>query len=436
VIEQFLNHIKQNHLCKTNDKILLAVSGGIDSMVMLDLFLKAGFHPAVAHCNFGLRGESSDADEVFVKDASAKAGLAFHSARFDTARIAADEKSSIQLAARRLRYDFFQRISDEQGFEKIATAHNANDNLETVLLNLTRGTGLEGLGGIPLRNGVVIRPLLFASRDKITRYALDNNVQWREDLSNSSDDYSRNHLRHHVIPKLYDLNSNLHETFSNSIERIAGGIDMAQRYLDDLYGRIVSIEGNSILVAMQALHESPYPSIVLWELLKRYGFSYDTCKRIVGPHQPGKQFFAGNKVLTVDRGHYLLTDVPVASGPVVIEEGQSDAMLDTIKLIVTNASNRPITTDPYVAQLDAEKVAFPLVWRKWQAGDSFVPLGMRSAKKVSDLLTDAKIPLPEKNKITVLESGSDIIWVVGVRIHDAYKVTAQTKRTLIIEMNS
>jgi tRNA(Ile)-lysidine synthase len=436
VIEQFLNHIQQNHLCKTNDKILLAVSGGIDSMVMLHLFVKAGFNPAVAHCNFGLRPGACDLDEAFVKEESRKNGLQFYSTSFDTDGIARDNNASIQLTARRLRYDFFQRVCQEHGFEKIATAHNANDNLETVLLNLTRGTGLEGLGGIPVRNENVIRPLLFASRKMISNYAMENNISWREDESNERDDYSRNNLRHHVIPKLQELNPNLEDTFNSSIERIGAGIGMAQAFLEELYRKMVSEDGATLAIAMSVLRESPYPAVVLWEFLKQYGFNFETCKRIVEPHQAGKQFYAGDKVLTVDRDRYLLTSIASVADAVVIQLGQSEAMLDKVKLLVGKAPDRQITSDPYVAQLDYDKVAFPLIWRKWRPGDSFVPLGMTSSKKISDLLTDAKIPLPQKDNVTVLQSGSDIIWVVGLRIHDSYKVTSRTTNTLIIEMNS
>lgn len=437
MIEQFLNHIQRHQLCKTSDKILLAVSGGVDSMVMLDLFIKAGFRTAVAHCNFLLREEASDADESFVREKCAGTGLPFFSARFETARIASRKNTSIQETARELRYDFFKDVMDQNGFDVLATAHHLNDNLETVLLNLTRGTGLDGISGIPVRNGKIIRPLLFASREMILGYASGHRLEWREDASNDGDDYSRNYVRHHVVPRLKDINPNLENTFRDSIERISAGTSIAGEALSLFFRETVVENDGRITLVKKAIQEHPFRETVLWEFLKKYGFHYDVCKQIIRDHQPGKRFYAGDWMLTIDREVFMIEKrVSGTPEPVVIGSGQASGFFSGMELTldVREAMNFELDQNPRLAQLDADKIIFPLKWRRWEPGDSMIPLGMNSEKKISDVLTDAKICLSDKEKMTVIQSGSDLIWLVGLRIHDQYKITSGTRRIMVLQV--
>jgi tRNA(Ile)-lysidine synthase len=436
VVKQLLNHIQRHKLCKISDKILLAVSGGIDSMVMLDLFRKSGFSFGVAHCNFQLRGEESNEDETLVRTWCQLHTTPFYSSRFQTATIAAERKVSIQVTARDLRYEFFREILSGNGYNFIATAHNLNDNLETILLNLTRGTGIFGLRGIPVSNDAVIRPMLFASRGFISTYASENNIAWREDSSNKKDDYDRNFVRQHIIPKLRELNPALETTFKDSIDRISGMMPIAAQALKGIKGEICKEEGGRVLIHKASLFQLHYPDVILWEMLKERAFNSDQCKDIVAEHQAGKRFYAGKWVLTVDRDHFIVESIPNDEfSTVLIDRGQTDAISSQGKLKLQEVEAKIFVLKKQYsrAQLDLQKLQFPLQWRPWKAGDVFKPLGMRSQKKISDLLIDEKIPLSDKNKVTVLESAGEIVWVVGIRINDAYKVTEGTERVLVIE---
>jgi tRNA(Ile)-lysidine synthase len=438
VVEQFLNHIHRHQLCKTTDKILLAVSGGVDSMVMLDLFIKAGYEVGVVHCNFMLRGEESDGDEHMVKQVSEDLKIPFFSKRFETERLAEEHGMSIQVMARELRYRFFNETLSAYDYDLIATAHHVNDNLETIFLNLVRGTGFEGLAGIPMKNGNIIRPLLFASHSKLREHALSNDLRWREDSSNATDDYNRNFLRHLVIPRLKEINPSLEETFGVNVERISAGISLARKALHDIRSNLMTEEENRIAIDRKKLTVHEHPPVILWEMIKTHGFNYEQCKLIVKDHQPGKRFFSGNYRLTVDRDFFLLEKMEFPHfDSIMVQADQLFVSNGGKKLVFhyENIRNFKLKKDRQIAQLDADKVKFPLLWRPWKAGDILMPLGMKNEKKVSDLLIDAKVSLSDKERITVLESSNEIIWLVGIRIHEHYKVSNDTARVLIIEMN-
>jgi tRNA(Ile)-lysidine synthase len=428
VLEQLLLHIQRHQLCKITDKILLAVSGGIDSMVMLQLFIDAGYPIAVAHCNFQLRGADSDADEALVKKICDQHKIPFFVQRFDTSKSAKESGLSIQLAARKLRYDFFESIRSENGYQFVATAHHLNDSIETVLLNLTKGTGLKGLTGIPVKNNFIIRPLLFASREIVLDYAKAKQLEWREDSSNLNDDYQRNFLRHEVIPRLKEINPNLEQTFESTLERMSGASEMNQKFLDDFRSTSWNNDGDNILINRVALQKHNYPHVILWELLKSKGFNYDQCRDAIETSQSGKQFYSPTHYLTVDRESLIVSERNQTEIlEVLIEDGQQCVSNGFQILDIEKKKGlREIDRRPSVAMLDASKIIFPLRWRKWENGDAFQPLGMATHKKVSDLLIDLKIPLPEKENVTVVESGGRIVWVVGHRIGDEFKITPTT----------
>jgi tRNA(Ile)-lysidine synthase len=436
VLEQFLNHIARFSLCKTTDKILLAVSGGLDSMVLLHLMTTAGFKVSVAHGNFQLRGAESDGDEEAVREACARYKTPFFSKKFHTSDYATQKGISIQMAARELRYEFFETLIQSHAFDRLATAHHFNDSVETAFLNLTRGTGIQGLTGIAVKRDKTIRPLLFATRKMLLAYAETNKILWREDSSNHTDDYQRNFFRHQVMPRLEELNPNFVDTFRNTLERLEGAALLTKAYIKTFHTSIVSERDNEVIVDFRKLSATVSPTVVLWELIKDFGFNYDQCKQMVLAEQPGKKFVSPTHQLHLDRNNYIITKteharpfaVSIEAGATTVEGGKSKLTFKEV-----GSSDFELRKDSTLAQLDAGLLKYPLVWRTWKAGDYFVPLGMHQEKKLSDFLIDLKIPFNQKADITVLESGGNIIWVVGFRLSDRFKVTPDTKQVLVIE---
>lgn len=437
VVEQLLNHIRHYALCKTTDKILLAVSGGLDSMVMLHLLRTAGFSLAVAHCNFQLRGAEADADERLVEETCRQWSIPFFARRFDTQAYATTHGISIQMAARDLRYNWFEALAASENCDCIATAHHFDDVIESVFLNLVRGTGIDGFQGIQAKKGNVIRPMLFATRLMITTYAHAENIRWREDASNDSDDYRRNYLRHQIIPRLADLNPSFADRFRDTHARMLGARALMLAFVEGVRLRAVKSQDHLMHMEISEIRASPAPAVLLWELIKALGFSYDHCRQIVEDHQPGKIFQSPSHQLLVDRTQYIIGQRQVSEefAARTLERGQQWVGAPPFLL---SAAEVPVAEfrlvkNPSLAQLDLDRLQFPLVWRRWQAGDYFVPLGMQQEKKLSDFLIDLKVPFNSKADITVLESGKEIVWVVGLRISDRYKVVADTRRVLVIE---
>lgn len=435
MLKQFLNHIAHYQLCKTKDKILLAVSGGVDSMVMLHLFRKAGFSIGVAHCNFRLRGKDSDDDEEFVRRATEQALVPFHVGQFETEHYAEEKGISIQMAARELRYRFFEEVCEKLSYQVVATAHHLDDSLETVLLNLVRGTGISGLTGIPVKMGIVIRPMLFATRESIQRYAIENGIAWRDDVTNATDDYQRNFVRHHVVGRLKELNPNLPGTFAESLQKIQGARIIFDRAMEALKRTAVERQGDRFILTIEAFKNTGAANVTLWETLREFGFGFDQCVDMTRSTQAGKQFFSESHVLTVDRGVFVveprlrqlfpLTEIGPGAG--TVEQGGV-----CLQLEVVDKRSFIIDPDPGVGQFDTDRITYPILWRSWKAGDAFVPLGMEQTKKVSDFLIDEKVSRPDKERTTVMESGGQIIWVVGRRISEPFKVTDNTRQVLVI----
>ena len=435
MVEQLLNHIARHQLCKTSDKILLAVSGGIDSMVMAHLFREAGFHTGVVHCNFQLRGEASLADEALVNTYCVDHRIPFHTKRFNTEAAAQAMDASIQVAARNLRYEYFYEIKNKFGYDLIATAHHLNDNLETILLNFVRGTGINGLTGIPLKNGDVIRPMLFATRDEIYEHATFQRIVWRDDASNETDDYSRNLIRHHVIPKLKEINPSLERSFKNNLERLAFAKTSTSKNVAQIAEEYSSIRNGQLYIHKNILTEVPDVAVVLWELLKEKGFNYDQCRLVPSIVTTGKQIRSKHYVLTVDREHLIVDRIALQYDAVEIDRETSSitAYDNTLALEVQEMKKFTLDGSPSKAQLDLAKIRFPLLWRTWQPGDVFKPLGMPYRKKVSDFLIDQRVPLNDKQRVTVLVCGDEIVWIVGYRVNDDFKVTSKTAEVLVIE---
>jgi len=432
VLEQFLNHIDQNDLCDKSDSVLLAVSGGVDSMAMMYLFREAGFRIGVAHCNFQLRGKESDGDEEFVRLVCKELGVPFFSKRFETEAFAWENTLSIQMAARDLRYAWFEELLIKNAYRCLATGHHFDDSIETILLNLTRGSATDGLAGIPVKNGNVIRPLLFATRKQIEKYAAAKGLVWREDLSNMTDDYQRNFVRHQVVPKLKELNPSLEVTWKSGIEKIYGDLALIHYAFEDWKQKFTTESIDRITIQKNAFLNFPRSASLLWRYIKGFGFNFEQSKEIISSlnGQPGKRFFSSSHLLVVDRDLLIVTIIQHDWNEVSIKQGQTQFQLGPWRLSMELNHRLPDIFNENEAYVDESLLDFPLTWRKWKAGDVFFPLGMEHKKKLSDFFIDKKVSIADKELVTVLESEGKIVWVAGHRIDDRFKVTSKTASVL------
>jgi tRNA(Ile)-lysidine synthase len=433
--QQFLEYLDDHRLCDPNDTILVGVSGGIDSMVMLHLFLRAGFRVGIAHCNYGLRAGESDRDEAFVRQIARDHQLPFHVQHFDTLAYSEQHGLSVQMAARKLRYNWFQKLRDQHGYQAIAIGHNKNDQAETFLINLSRGTGLKGLTGMKQKNGRFIRPLLFASRQEIEEYSHQQGVAFREDSSNRTVKYSRNKIRHQVIPVFQEMNPRFLDTMIENIERLKEIYTVYRMAIDEQKSRLIKQQGGDVYIkkdvkALRA-HET-----FLFEILKEYGFTGDVVRSVAEglDGTPGKTYYSPSHKLVRDREWLILT--PLAGERqerYYIEAGQEEVDRPVrLKLRSVDPSGYDIPRDPNIASVDRDKVSFPLILRKWQQGDYFKPLGLDHLKKLSDFFVDRKYSLVDKQRVWLLTSGEKIVWVLGDRLDDRFKVDEHTREILEI----
>lgn len=436
MLKVFKEHIENNLEFLSEKRLIIAISGGVDSVVLAHLCKSLNFNFALAHCNFNLREEESNADEDFILDLGDALDVEVFVQNFDTQAYADDNKRSIQMAARELRYDWFAELAQQLKFDYILTAHHADDNLETFLINFTRGTGLNGLTGIPMINDTIVRPLLPFSREAIELYARENNIEWREDSSNSSRKYLRNKLRHEVVPILKEINPQLLDSFQNTTENLNDTSDIVEESLDAVLKRaIVSIDANGITFKALQFKKLNNPKAYLFEMFKDYGFTQ--WKDIVNllDAESGKQVLSNSHRLIKHREHLILTDIKFKI-PQSISINETDTLVDTT---LGTLSFGPVDAvsdkSNSIIYLDNDKVVFPLELRLWNAGDTFQPLGMTGKKKVSKYLKDEKLSLVEKENIWVLTSENDILWVVGKRADERYKVTGKTKHILKIEID-
>lgn len=433
MFKEFLQFIEKQQLCRSEDNVLLAVSGGVDSMVMLDLFKRSGISLGVAHCNFRLRAQESDNDEDFVKKKAEQLGVNFHISRFNTREFAQEKGISVQMAARELRYNWFEEIREKEGYSQIATAHHHNDSIETVLFNLVKGTGLPGLKGIPLRNARIIRPLMFAWREEIEEYARRQKIEFREDSSNSELKYSRNLIRKKIIPVFEKINPGFEERLLASMERFED-IDKAFEFLvkKDQKDFIFS-QGEDIY-----LKKSYFQHIsILHQVLRDYHFNYDQSKQIHARKDTsiGALFHSPTHVLNIDREFLILSSHEENDDTGTIwkkGEDQVHVVGGILKKAKVDDVDTKLYKDSMVEFFDAQKLHFPLTVRNWKEGDWFIPLGMDGKKKLSDFMIDKKIAVNLKKRIMVLVSEGSIVWVIGHQIDDRYKVTKDTSEIIKI----
>jgi tRNA(Ile)-lysidine synthase len=434
----FLKYINENGLVSKDDRILLAVSGGIDSMVMADLFVKAGIDTGIAHCNFTLRGQESDEDEEMVRKYSINHKIPFYTIRFNTEEYAERKGISIQMAARELRYEWFERIRKNNGFDCIAIAHNLNDSIETLLINLTRGTGVAGLSGMKRTGNRIIRPLLFSTRASIEEYQKKQNIQYREDSSNAETKYIRNKIRHHVIPLLKDINPSVEFTLNDTAERMSSINDIINSYIDDLRKKIFrDINGNLSTEAKQ-LTQFLGNKTIIYELFRPYGITNNNLNDLykIFRGRTGKQLFTSTHRILKNRQEIIIAAIKEEKNDLYSINNVSDLknICGIISArIVKKTSNFSIPMDCAIACIDLEKVSFPLIIREWRAGDYFYPFGMKQKKKLSDYLTDRKFSRFDKEKLRVMESAGKIVWLIGEKIDNRFRITEFTENILIIE---
>ena len=431
MLTKFQNHINQNLPFLKEKKLLLAISGGIDSMVLLHLCHQLKLDIRVAHCNFQLRGAESDEDEKFVKYQCEMIDVLLFVNRFDTKKFAEQQKLSIQVVARNLRYEWFNTLLINNDYDYILTAHHLDDSLETFLINFTRGSGLDGLTGIPQQNGNIIRPLLAFSRNEIEIFAKENKVEWREDSSNASDKYLRNKLRHDVIPVLKELNPSLLDSFENTIS----SLQQAKSLVDDaarmVYKQVVSEEDTIKIDIVKLIAFQNYNGY-LYQWLSQYGFTdwQAVCDLIEA--QSGKQVFSETHILLKDRNHLILFPKQNESEPIhfSIAKDQKEVKFP-LKLSFCNVDDISVPSTNVIF-VDEAKLQFPLIIRKWQEGDWFYPLGMNGKKKLSKFFKDEKFSLLDKSSTWLLCSENQIVWVVGKRQDERFKVDAATTKILKI----
>ncbi len=437
--QEFIQFIRQKGLFTTGQRLLLGVSGGPDSVVLLHLIARTGNPFAIAHCNFNLRGADSDADEHFVQRLADDYGVACFLSSFPTREYAAGKGISIEMAARELRYEWFEKIRRENGFNCIAVGHHLDDVLETFMLNLSRGTGIRGLSGIRPKAGSLIRPLLFASRGDIDRYIVQQGLSFRVDESNSDVRLKRNKIRHQILPLMEELNP----SFRVNLEKTIGYLDQVRELLtlemEKVRDELVQTEAEWFRIPYDALRKLQPLSLYLFELLRPWHFSPEMIADIeqAMDNEPGRIFYAPGYRLVCDRAAFLITPLgQVEERPVYIEKCPDEIWAPFHLRLTTEPYGNayPIPVSPNCAVVDFEKIDFPLALRRWKQGEYFQPFGMKGLKKVSDFFIDEKYSLPEKEKAWIVSSGDRIVWIVGKRIDDRFRLTPKTRTVLKMEI--
>jgi tRNA(Ile)-lysidine synthase len=439
VLTAFKKHIQTNFAFIKGKKILLAISGGIDSVVLAHLFSTLKLEFAFAHCNFGLRGNDADNDEQFVKELGHQFNVSVYTKSFNTKKYAKEHKLSIQMAARELRYDWFDTLLIENPFSYIVTGHHLNDNLETFLINFTRGTGLNGLTGIPEKNGNIIRPLLPFSRDEIENFATENNIIWHEDHSNAQTKYKRNKIRHQIIPLLKELNPNLLSSFKETTIHLKESQEIVNIAIEELKKVLFSPATEGVQkINIHKIKELSNHKAYLFELLKNYGFTeWDDVTNLLEA-QPGKQLFSKTHRLLKDRDFILLTEINSAKANVnqyEVKKGQKSIELEKVKLVFRQTKHLETKVESKdIVFINMDKLQFPLQLRRWEKGDYFYPLGMNGKKKLSKFFKDEKFSLVDKENTWLLCSADDIVWVLGKRLDDRFKINNNTKNIVRIDL--
>ncbi|PKP33769.1 MAG: tRNA lysidine(34) synthetase TilS [Bacteroidetes bacterium HGW-Bacteroidetes-17] len=441
MLDKIKAFIIKNKLFTTGDKILLTVSGGMDSVAMCELFHQVGLKFGIAHCNFKLRGEESDGDAQFVKKLAAKYKAPFFYIEFNTNQIAGERGISTQMAARDLRYEWFEKIRQENNYQRIATGHHQDDQLETFFINLLRGTGISGLHGIKAEQGKLIRPLLFTTRKEIAFFIEKSQLSYREDSSNASDKYLRNKIRHHLLPVLEDIDPAYLDIFDANMKRFSEAEEIYAAQINQTRKRLLLKNQDEYTISIRELENLHPISTYLFELIREFGFSFQTTEDIIKSlnNESGSQFFSDTHRLLKDRTQLLIRTLKKETEKAFLI---SDGTKKTEKPICLNFSSFAkdstfeFSTEKHIASLDLGKLIFPLSIRKWKEGDYFYPLGSNFKKKISDYFIDQKFSLFEKEDCWLLCSGDAIVWIIGHQIDNRFKISSKTTKFIQIEYSA
>ena len=429
--EQIQQYIIKHQLLSGEKPVVVGISGGADSVALLHILVSLGYKCIAAHCNFNLRGDESFRDEQFTIDFTKRLQVPLCKISFETNKYAQENRLSVEMAARELRYRWFEELLNTYDADAVAVAHHRDDSVETLLINLTRGSGLTGLTGIKPKNGNVVRPLLCVSREDIYAYIEKNGLEYVTDSSNSSDIYTRNFIRLKVIPLLEEINPSVKASLARTANHLYDASLIYNHSIEE--ARRVIIQSNRLSIS--ALLSFPAPATILYEMLKPYGFSRTVCESIftVLEKDSGKIFYSSTHRLLKDRSDLL---IDVLSGEdnraylINLEDDNVDLPVELKPEIVVIKEDYQIEKDKKFAYFDFDKLSFPLVLRHWQEGDWFVPFGMKGKKKISDYFSDKKFSLFDKEKTWLLCSGQDVIWIVGERTDNRYRIEKTTKRVL------
>ncbi len=441
MVEQFLKFIHEENLFHSSQRILLAVSGGADSMLMLHLFVNNGFPVAVAHCNFGLRGRESDGDEQFVVDYCDLHNIACYTKHFKTSEFALEEGISIEMAARDLRYDWFNQLLDQHGYDYMATAHHQDDVIETFLINLSRGSGIKGLSGIQPKSSRIIRPMLFTNHSEIQEYCQRMDIAYRTDSSNLETVYKRNLIRHQILPLMKEVNPAFRRNVLKTIGNLHETGQLFQQRMSEIKAMVYSEDEQGAMIHIDKLINMSPLRTILFELIRPFGFQAEQTDDIIDSlnKASGKKFFSENYRLVKDREYLLISTRHQKHNKVFYIEEDCTKMNIPVQLTIEKLERTRdfrFSTLPNVVDLDLEKLIFPLILRHWQEGEYFQPLGMTGLKKLSDFFIDEKYSIPEKENAWILASSNHLVWIVGTRLDDRYKITAKTKKIVRIKLLS
>jgi tRNA(Ile)-lysidine synthase len=426
-------YIKNKNLFTKENHLLLAISGGADSVFLFFILKELGYNIELAHCNFNLRGADSDNDESFVKCLADKYGIKCHVKSFETQKYASNQKISIQMAARDLRYKWFDNLLEDRNLDYVITAHHKDDSIETFLINLIRGTGINGLCGISSKNKNIIRPLLKISKKEIKLYLSQNKIKYCNDSSNLDIKYLRNKIRHKLIPLLKEMNPNIEDVISEEIFIFDGISKIFTKQIERIRAQLLLEKDGIYKLNVSELMQLEYLEIILFEILKPFGFSNTNQIIKTINSQSGKQFISKTHQLVIDREEIIIS---------ILENCQDDIEILDLEVEITSplsmkftlSHNLSFSKNRNIAKLDFHKLSFPLKLRKWKYGDQFKPLGMHNFKKLSDFFIDEKYSILDKQKQWILCSKGAIIWIVGNRIDDRYKIDTNTKKAYIAEI--
>lgn len=424
-------------------KVIVAVSGGLDSMVLAAILLELNVEFALAHCNFHLRADESNADEAFVADWAKDNNIPLFIQHFDTNKILEEEGGNLQEVARSLRYNWFEQLRIDNDYDYIATAHHADDSIETLLMNFFKGTGIKGLHGILLKQGNVIRPLIKLTRDQINNYASDQKISWREDSSNRKLDYTRNKIRHQLMPVLKDIFPNVAANLQGNIERLKDAGTIYDVQIEKLTKKLMEQRGSEYYIPVRKLKNIQPLSTIIYEILKPFNFLPSQTQQVLQLLQAETGKYVSSSTHRIIRNRELLIIAAQRTEEasfVLVEEQEIEAgnekNIGHFKLkFEAQTFDGDIINLPQantIAAIDYTELTFPLIIRPWKQGDYFYPLGMKKKKKIARFLIGQKIPLHEKERIWVVESDKRIVWVIGQRLDDRFKIKPHTKKLLKI----